>query len=164
MDSRIRHLVAAFLVLAAGTQDGGTTEPKTWYVYCEGGSAERHWAVFSENFWPHPDIADYGRLVGSAAKAFFESRHDLQLDGCAAVNFIDASLAEHSRNRTAQLHRKMGDQVLYFPFPSNALPLDSLVVPTLVTLELQSAREPEPAAAEQPAEARDANVPSGPDR
>ena len=133
MDSRIRHVVAAFLVLAAGTQEGGTTEPKTWYVYCEGGSVEGHWAVFSENFWPHPDIADYGRLVGSAAKAFFESRHDLSLEGCAGVDFRDDSLAEHSRSLTVQLHERMGDRIYFLRLPAEVLPASAHAASALAT-------------------------------
>jgi hypothetical protein len=122
MNFPIRPIAASLLVLGAGAQWGNATEPKTWYVYCEGASADRHWAVFSENFWPHPETADYARLVGSAAKAFFESRHDLSLEGCAGVNFRDGSLAEHSRSLTVQLHRRMGDRVYFLPLPAEIIP------------------------------------------
>lgn len=123
MDLRI--IAVALVVFGASAQPGMATEPKTWYVYCEGASAEAHWAVFSENFWPHPETADYGRRVGNAAKAFFERRHDMALEGCAGVNFRDDSLAEHSRTFTVQLHRRMGDHVYFFPLPSEILPVDA---------------------------------------
>ena len=121
----IRLFAAALVALGAGAQPGMATEPKTWYVYCEGASPEGHWAVFSENFWPHPETADYGRRVGSAAEAFFETRHDLALEGCAGVNFRNGGLAEHSRTQTVQLHRRMGDRVYFFPLPAEVLPLDA---------------------------------------
>jgi hypothetical protein len=156
-------VAAAAAVLAFSASPAAPSDTKTWYVYCEGTRQGDHWAVFSENFWPHPLTEGYGRRAGTAAKAFFESRHDLELDGCAAVNFIDASLAEHSRNRTAQLHKKMGDGVLYFPLPSEALPVDPPAA-TLVTLEVHRASEPEPAAPEQPAEAPEAMTPGAADR
>ncbi len=126
MEFRVRHLAAALLVFAAGGQDAQATEAKTWYVYCEGASSDGHWAVFSENFWPHPETAGYARLVGSAAKAFFESRHDLSLEGCAGVNFRDDSLAEHSRSLTVQLHRKMGDRIYFLRLPAEILPAAAL--------------------------------------
>jgi hypothetical protein len=122
MNLRTGCIAATLLVLAAGPDEARTAEPRTWYVYCEGGSAEGHWAVFSENFWPHPETADYGRLVGSAAKAFFESRHDLSIEGCAGVNFRDDSLAEHSRSLTVQLHRRMGDRIYFLPLPAEIIP------------------------------------------
>jgi hypothetical protein len=125
MLSRISFLVAALLVLASAA-GARAAEPKTWYVYCEGASADTHWAVFSENFWPHPEIAGYGRQVASAAKAFFEQRHDLVLEGCAGVSFRDDSLAEHSRSLTAQLHRRMGDRVYFLSLPAEVLPAAAL--------------------------------------
>lgn len=120
-----RFLSTILLILGVGVHVASATEPKTWYVYCEGNSSQGHWAVFSENFWPHPDSADYGRRVGSAAKAFFEARHDLSLEGCAGVNFRDDSLAEHSRRLTVRLHKRMGDRVYFFPLPRDALPDES---------------------------------------
>ena len=129
MNFRIKQLGAALALLGASAQSGMAggmaTEPKTWSVYCEGAGPEGHWAVFSDNTWPHPETADYGRRVGSAAKAFFEARHDLALDGCAGVNFRDGSLAEHSRTLTVQLHRRMGDRILFLPLPAEALPADA---------------------------------------
>ena len=117
-------LGAAFLTLFVSAQDATAAERKTWYVYCEGTSPEGHWAVFSANFWPHPESEDYGRRVGSAAKAFFEARHALALDGCAGVDFRDGALAEHSRTQTMQLHRQMGDRVYSFTLPAEILPVD----------------------------------------
>lgn len=131
---------AAAIAVASSVSPASSSDTKTWYVYCEGVDQGDHWAVFSENFWPHPITEGYGRQVGSAAKAFFEARHDVRLDGCAAVNFVDTNLAQHSRNRTAQLHRKMGDRVLYFPLPRDALPVEVTVVPAQV-------RRPAPEAA-----------------
>ncbi len=125
MDPWIRHGAAALAVLCATVQSAMATEPNTWYVYCEGAGAADHWAVFSENFWPHPETDGYARRVGSAAKAFFETRHDLALEGCAGVNFRDDSLAEHSRSFTVQLHRRLGDRVYFFPLPSEILPADA---------------------------------------
>ena len=139
MIARSGYLLAALLALAAGADQGRASEPKTWYVYCEGQSAESHWAVFSENFWPHPETADYGRLVGSAAKAFFESRHDLSLDGCAGVNFRDNSLAEHSRTLTVQLHRRMGDRIYFLRLPSEVLPEAAQATSALATPAGQAA-------------------------
>ena len=129
MDFRIRHIAAGFILFGAGAGDGAAAEPRTWYVYCEGASPEGHWAVFSENFWPHPEAADYGRRVGSAAKAFFEMRHDLALEGCAGVDFRDDRLAEHSRTLTVQLHRRMGDRIYFFRLPSDVLPVDGTPTP-----------------------------------
>jgi hypothetical protein len=122
MDFRIRHFAAALVMLGAGIQASAATEPRTWYVYCEGASANGHWAVFSENLWLHPETGDYGQRVGGAAKAFFESRHDLALEGCAGVAFRNDSLAEHSRTLTVQLHRKMGDRIYFLPLPAEVLP------------------------------------------
>lgn len=112
---------AAGFALAVGASPASASDLKTWYVYCEGDRQGDHLAVFSENFWSHPLTEGYGREVSTAAEAFFESRHDVQLDGCAGVNFVDHRLAEHSRSRTAQLHQKMGDRVLYFRLPDEAL-------------------------------------------
>jgi hypothetical protein len=123
MGSRAGLVVAA--AVALGAPQGMAAEAKTWYVYCEGASAEGHWAVFSANFWPHPETEDYGHRVGDAAKAFFEKRHGVALDGCAGVNFRDDSLAEHSRQMTAQLHRRMGDRVYFFPLPREVLQEDA---------------------------------------
>ncbi|HET7410875.1 MAG TPA: hypothetical protein VFJ13_11815, partial [Paracoccaceae bacterium] len=97
-------LATAAVALGLGVLPAAAGDAKTWYVYCEGADRGDHWAVFSENFWPHPSTPDYGRRVGRAAKAFFEARHDVRLLGCAAVDFIDTSLARYSRNRTAHLH------------------------------------------------------------
>jgi hypothetical protein len=127
MEFRVGLLAAALLVFAAGGQEVRATEPKTWYVYCEGASADGHWAVFSENFWPHPETAGYARLVGSAAKAFFETRHDISLEGCAGVNFRDDSLAEHSRSLTVQLHRRMGDRIFFLRLPAEILPATAVM-------------------------------------
>ena len=123
MPFRVRHVAAVLLLLGAGAETGNATEPRTWYVYCEGANGDRHAAVFSENFWPHPETAGYARLVGRAAKAFFESRHDLALDGCAGVNFRDHLLAEHSRSLTVQLHRRMGDRIYFLLLPPEILPV-----------------------------------------
>jgi hypothetical protein len=131
MNLRIGHIAAALLALAAGAVEARAAESRTWYVYCEGESADAHWAVLSENFWPHAETADYGRLVGSAARAFFESRHGLALDGCAGVNFRDDSLAVHSRNLTAELHRRMGDRVYFLPLPAEILSAGAESAPTV---------------------------------
>lgn len=141
-------LAAAAIALAA--VPAAAAEAKTWYVYCEGADKGDHWAVFSENFWPHPLTEGYGREAGSAAKAFFEARHNVHLDGCAAVNFVDSSLAEHSRSRTAQLHKKMGDRVLYLPLPREALPVVAVpAVAAEVTAELRPAAAREAPGAER---------------
>ncbi len=129
MGMRVGLVAAAMGVLAASAQGGAAAEAKTWYVYCEGANADGHWAVFSENFWPHPETADYGHRVGSAAKAFFEERHAVSLEGCAGVNFRDDGLAEHSRRTTAQLHRRMGDRVYFFPLPNEVLREDAVPDP-----------------------------------
>ncbi len=132
----ITSFVAAGLALAASASPASSADTKTWYVYCEGNSHGDHWVVFSENFWPHPMTEGYGRQVGSAAKAFFEAHHDLQLEGCAAVNFVDFSLAEYSRSRTARLHRKMGDRVFFFPLPDNALPV-AVAKPAQIAVDMR---------------------------
>ena len=121
----VRQVAAALIVLGASAEGGAAAEPKTWYVYCEGASPDGHWAVFSENLWPHPATADYGRRVGSAAKAFFEARHQLALEGCSGVDFRNDSLAEHSRRLTVRLHRRMGDRVYFFPLPAEVLTADA---------------------------------------
>jgi hypothetical protein len=121
MGSRIGSIAAAIFALGAGVQACPAAETKTWYVYCEGAGSDGHWAVFSENLWPHAETADYGDRVASVAKAFFERRHDVSLEGCAGVNFRDDSLAEHSRQTTAQLHRRLGDRVYFFPLPNEVL-------------------------------------------
>lgn len=123
MKFAITHLAAAGFALAAGASPASASDTRTWYVYCEGKTRQgEHAAVISENFWSHPLTESSGRDVATAAKAFFESRHNVQLDGCAGVSFVDTRLAEHSRSRTAQLHKKMGDRVLYFRLPDEALP------------------------------------------
>lgn len=123
MKFAITHLAAAGLALAAGASPASAADTRTWYVYCEGKTRQGvHSAVFSENFWSHPLTEGYDRDVAAAAKAFFESRHNVQLDGCAGVDFVDTRLAEHSRSRTAQLHEQMGDRVLYLRLPDEALP------------------------------------------
>jgi hypothetical protein len=131
MRVRAGFLTVALLALGAGAESGVAAEAKTWYVYCEGNSGDGHWAVFSENFWPHAGGADYGRRVGDAAKAFFEARHALSLDGCAGVNFRNDSLAKHSRSVTVQLHRRMGDRVYFFPLPREVLPEDDPLYPVV---------------------------------
>jgi hypothetical protein len=125
MGIRIRHVAAALVLLSAGAQGAAAAETRTWYVYCEGAGPDGHWAILSENLWPHPASADYGRRVGSAAKAFLEARYDLALEGCAGVNFGDDSLAAHSRTLTVQLHRRMGDRVYFFPLPAEILRADA---------------------------------------
>lgn len=132
-------LATALLAVAVSMPPATAADTRTWYVYCEGEAKGAHWAVFSENFWPHPMTEGYGRMVGHAAKAFFEDRHDVTLAGCAAVNFVDTSVARHSRARTAQLHQRMGDRVMYFPLPSEALPEEIALVPVLVTGAMRSA-------------------------
>jgi hypothetical protein len=123
MNFRTKLVGAAMIALCASARVAMAAEHKTWYVYCEGASPDGHWAVFSENFWPHPETDDYGRLVGSAAKEFFEARHDIALEGCAGVDFRDGALAEHSRAQTLQLHRQMGDRIYFFPLPAEILPV-----------------------------------------
>lgn len=129
MGSPVRLVVAATIALGAGVGAGApaglAAEATTWYVYCEGASEDGHWAVFSENIWPHPETEDYGHRVGNAAKAFFEKRHAVALEGCAGVNFRDDGLAEHSRKTTAQLHRRLGDRVYFFPLPNEVLQEDA---------------------------------------
>jgi hypothetical protein len=144
MNSRIiiGQVAAALLVLGAGAEGGAAAEPKTWYVYCEGASPDGHWAVFSENLWPHPATADYGRRVGDAAKAFFEARHGLALEGCSGVHFRNDSLAEHSRTLTVRLHRRMGDRVYFFPLPPEALPAEPLPAEPLPAAVLPAAAPP----------------------
>ena len=137
MNSMITALATAGLALAASASPASSSDAKTWYVYCEGNGHGDHWAVFSENFWPHPVTEGYGRQVGSAAKAFFEARHNVRLEGCAAVNFVDFSLAEYSRSRTAQLHKKMGDRVFFFPLPDDALPTP-MAVPVTITAGMRA--------------------------
>jgi hypothetical protein len=132
MGWRAGSIAVAVVTLGASIQACAASEAKTWYVYCEGADAGDHWAVFSENFWPHPETADYGDRVGSVAKAFFERRHAVSLEGCAGVNFRDDSLAEHSRQTTAQLHRRMGDQVYFFPLPNDLLRDDLAPEPRVV--------------------------------
>ena len=134
---------ATGLALAFGASPASSADSKTWYVYCEGNNRDDHWAVFSENFWPHPLTEGYGRQVASAAKAFFEARHDVRLEGCAGVNFVDFSLAEHSRSRTAQLHKKMGDRVFFFPLPDEARPV-AAEAPRKVIVEVHAASDTSP--------------------
>ncbi len=156
MELRIGLFAAALLVLA-GAKESRATEAKTWYVYCEGASASKHWAVFSENFWPHPETAGYSRLVGSAAKAFFESRHDIPLEGCAGVNFRNGSLAEHSRSLTAQLHRQMGDRIYFLRLPAEILPaaMASASAPAAIPAEVSRESDGSPGgAAAEPASSR----------
>jgi hypothetical protein len=128
MGSPVGLVAAAAIALGASAPAGLAAEATTWYVYCEGAGADGHWAVFSENIWPHPETEDYGHRVGNAAKAFFEQRHAVALEGCAGVNFRDDGLAEHSRNTTAQLHRRLGDRVYFFPLPNEILQEDAAVL------------------------------------
>lgn len=121
MGSPVRLIAAAAIALGASAPAGLAAEATTWYVYCEGAGAGGHWAVFSEDIWPHPETEDYGHRVGNAAKAFFEARHAVPLEGCAGVNFRDRDLAEHSRRTTAQLHRRMGDRVYFLALPNDVL-------------------------------------------
>lgn len=150
MKIAITPLAVATLALVVSASPSVSADTKTWYVYCEGAGQGDHWAVFSDNFWPHPATEGYGRRVGSAAKAFFEARHDVQLDGCAAVSFVEVSLAEHSRSRTAQLHKRMGDRVLYFPLPSEALPAEIAALPAEVIVQTRVEPEAEPVAVRSP--------------
>ena len=143
----VTTFAAAVAALAISATPATSDDAKTWYVYCEGADQSDHWAVFSENFWGHPITEGYGRRVSSAAKDFFETRHALQLEGCAAVNFVDHTLAEHSRNRTAQLHKSMGDRIFYFQFPREALPVDVAAAPAPVMVDAAPANpRPEPTA------------------
>lgn len=156
MNVAATSLAAAFALVVSASA-ATSTEYKTWYVYCEGANQSEHWAVFSENFWGHPATEGYGRRVGSAAKDFFEARHDVRLEGCAAVNFVDFTLAEHSRNRTAQLHKSMGDRVFYFRLPDDALPTDVARASTPaaeVRTAVAQAKAAEPARSAAPAEVR----------
>lgn len=121
----VKTAAAVLVMIGVGAPSVNAAEATTWYVYCEGASPEGHWAVFSESFWSHPETEDYGRHVGSAAKAFFETRHDVSLDGCSGVNFRTDVLAEHSRKMTALLHRNMGDRVYFFSLPTEVLPQDA---------------------------------------
>ena len=110
-----RAALAMLLFSAAGTAHAD--DAKTWYVYCEGQGHGTHWAVFSENVWPYPDSENYGRRVGSAAEEHFEATHEVKLSGCSGVNFFDVSTAEFSRDRTVRLHKKLGDEIYFFPLP-----------------------------------------------
>lgn len=149
MHSLIRHLAASIVVFSAGTAIVRASEPNTWYAYCEGESDGAHWAVFSQNFWPHPPTEGYGREVGMAAKAFFESRHAMSLEGCTGVDFVDTSLAEHSRARTALLHEQMGDRIYYFQLPAEALPRDAQVTaPVLQPVDFHTAEPAQKAISE----------------
>ena len=96
-------------------------QERTWYVYCEGYGHGMHWAVFSQNMWPHDGSDNYARKVALRAEMFIEEKHDLPLQGCSGVNFLDMDQADHSRQRTELLHRKMGDQVHYFNLPADLL-------------------------------------------
>jgi hypothetical protein len=145
-----RLLPIALLLLSVGAQGARAAEATTWYVYCEGENVGAHWAVFSENFWPHPDSADYGRRVGDAARIYFESQHDLSIEGCAAVNFPNRSLADHSRTRTVKLHKRMGDRVYFIPLPRDVLPDDRPADLVTVSAEDVDTASPEPAEPRQP--------------
>ena len=122
MRSYLRATALSILLGLTSTAAVAAAEPKTWYVYCEGYGHGMHWAVFSENFWPHPGSDTYGKQVGSAAEAFFERQHNLALTGCSGVNFFDTASAQYSRERTVDLHRKMGDRVYFFPLPGSIIP------------------------------------------
>ena len=117
-----RLLLIAIVLLAAAIPRAEAKDRKTWYVYCEGHGHGMHWAVFSQNFWERPDIDGYGRRVGSAAEQFFEARHEVPLTGCSGVQYMDAISAKYSRDRTVQLHKKMGDTVYFFDLPNDILP------------------------------------------
>ena len=151
MKLAITSLAAAMLAVVVSASPATSADTKTWYVYCEGNRQDDHWAVFSENFWPHPLTEGYGRRVSSAAKTFFEQRHDVKLEGCAAVSFVDFSLAEHSRSRTAQLHKSMGDRVYFFPLPSEALPAEVAAAPEPVAIRASASRPVEEPAGVAPA-------------
>ena len=131
---------ATGIALVSGVSPASPADSKTWYVYCEGNDSSANWAVFSENFWPHPLTEGYGRQVASAAKAFFESRHGVRLEGCAGVSFAEFSLAEYSRSRTAKLHKKMGDRVFFFPLPDDARPV-APAAPMKLILEMPAASD-----------------------
>ena len=119
-----RFGLAAVATLVLSATPAVSAGQKTWYVYCEGTKQGDRLVVFSENFWQHPVTKGYAQRVSSIAKGFFEARHNVRLDGCAAVNFFDFKLAEHSRDRTAKLHRGMGDRVFYFVLPDDVLPVE----------------------------------------
>ena len=114
-------LFAAALFGAVLAPPAESADHKVWYVYCEGERGGNHWAVFSKNFWQSPASDSYGRAVGSAAEQFIESSYNVALSGCSGVNFYDKTSAQYSRERTARLHRKMGDRVYFFNIPSNVL-------------------------------------------
>ncbi len=118
---RIARFFIGFCLIAGVVVPAHATETRTWYVYCEGTRHGEHWAVFSENMWPHADTGRYGRAVASAAEAFIEREHNLPLQGCASVPFIDGVSAAHSRARTAKLHKRMGDKVYYVALPGRIL-------------------------------------------
>lgn len=140
--------------IAAPAADASEAEPKTWYVYCEGTGKGAHWAVFSENFWPHPMTDGYGHRIGDAARSYFETHHEMSLEGCSGVNFVDPALARHSRDRTVQLHKKMGDSVYFFPLPTEKLDVAEPQVALGRTAEAPPVDAPEtaPAAAAVPRE------------
>ena len=153
MKFAIAHVATAGLALATGALPASASDIKTWYVYCDGNNRQGdYWAVFSENFWSHPLTEGYGHDVAAVAEAIFESQHNVQLDGCAGINFVDPRLAELSRRHTARLHEKMGDRVLYFRLPDEALPAErNAEAPVAVGLRevIEAAPKPADKAAEQ---------------
>ena len=114
-----RALISALILIAAGGL--ARADERIWYVYCDGYGHGMHWAVFSKNVWPHSSSDSYGRTVASRAEEFFEERHNLPLQGCSGVGFTDQDQANLSRQRTAGLHKRMGDQVHYFHLPDELL-------------------------------------------
>lgn len=114
----VRALLTFLTLAAAGSP--AASGSKTWYVYCEGFNHGVNYAVFSQT-WSHPASEGYGRKIGSAAAAFYESRHAVRLSGCSGVQFFDATSASYSRERTVTLHKKMGDRVYFLNLPASVL-------------------------------------------
>lgn len=117
----MKSMLIAVTALVLGGTSLASAEERTWYVYCEGYGHGMHWAVFSENYWQHRETESYARHVASRAEEFFEQRSKLTLQGCSGVGFIDRDQADYSRQRTARLHKSMGDQVHFFRLPDELL-------------------------------------------
>ena len=114
--------LASCMGMAAIASAAQASDVKTWYIYCEAKVDGKQSTIFSTNLWPHEASGTYRSALASAAESYIAGGSNMEMAGCAGIPFIDQTIAEYNRARTAELALGIGDSVYYVELPARVLP------------------------------------------
>jgi hypothetical protein len=85
-----------------------------WFVYCEGVENGQNTAYLTTALYQHYESATHKAELEEAAMHHLAETRGAPAYGCSGVNFMSKASALQARDRTADVHKLVGNNVVMF--------------------------------------------------